>query len=254
MVIINISGELNSVLECIGGMCFKAESILNLCMDGFMKHKVDSIDEARKVSQTIRNEGNEVRKLLIDKAKEAVVNREWTKSMMSIIGSIEMAVTGLDSVLQHVNEVKKLLSDKAKEADINREWIKSMISIIGSIEMAVTGLDSVLQHVRVQITEGILFSDKAISEISFLFKETLDIVKTAGGALVTKNEVFMKYVVDKYKNLDGIVSGYEEKHEYRLIKGTCQAQASQVYSNILDAIMTVGWHTKQALLKLFEAD
>ena len=32
-------------------MCFKAESILNLCMDGFVKHKVDLIDEAMKVAR-----------------------------------------------------------------------------------------------------------------------------------------------------------------------------------------------------------
>ena len=68
MEITNIKGELRGVLERIGGMCFKAESSLNLCMDGFMKHKVDLIDEARKVIPTIRKEGNELRELLCKKA------------------------------------------------------------------------------------------------------------------------------------------------------------------------------------------
>ena len=184
MAITNVSDDIKSVLERIGGMCFKAESILNLCTDGFMKHKVGFIDEAWKTRQTIRNEGNELR---------------------------------------------KLLSDKIKEAEVNREWIKSLISIIGSIEMAVTGLDSTLRHVRVQIGEGILFGDKAMGEIRYLFQETLDIVKIAGGTLVTRNEVFMKHVVDKYKNLDNIAGTYAEKHEGRLIKGLCQPQASPLY-------------------------
>ena len=160
MAIKNVSDDIKSVLERIGGMCFKAESILNLCMDGFMKHKVDLIDEARKVIPAIRTEGNELR---------------------------------------------KLLSDKAKEPYVNKELIKSLMSIVGSIEMAVTGLDAVLQHVSAKISEGILFGDKAVSEIRHLFKETLDILKTANDTLVTKNEVLMKYVVDKYKNLDEIV-------------------------------------------------
>jgi len=209
MVIKNLSDDIKSVLERISGMCFKAESILNLCMDGFMKHKVDFIDEARKVSQTIRTEGNELR---------------------------------------------KLLSNKAKEPYVNKELIKSLMSILSSIEMAVTGLDSVLQHVRAKISEGILFSDKAVGEIRHLFKETLDILKTAGDTLVTRNEVLMKYVVDKYKNLNEIVESYAEEHEERLIKGLCQAQASPVYLNIMDSIMTVVWHVKQALVKLFESD
>jgi len=209
MVIKNLSDDIKSVLERISGMCFKAESILNLCMDGFMKHKVDFIDEARKVSQTIRTEGNELR---------------------------------------------KLLSNKAKEPYVNKELIKSLMSILSSIEMAVTGLDSVFQHVRAKISEGILFSDKAVGEIRHLFKETLDILKTAGDTLVTRNEVLMKYVVDKYKNLNEIVESYAEEHEERLIKGLCQAQASPVYLNIMDSIMTVVWHVKQALVKLFESD
>jgi Na+/phosphate symporter len=209
MAIKNVSDDIKSVLERIGGMCFKAESILNLCMDGFMKHKVDLIDEAKKVSPVIHTEGNELR---------------------------------------------KLLSDKAKEPYVNKELIKSLMSIVGSIEMAVTGLDAVLQHVRAKISEGILFSDKAVSEIRHLFKETLDILKTANDTLVTKNEVLMKYVVDKYKNLDEIVDGYAEGHEERLIKGLCQPQASPVYLNIMDSIMTVVWHVKQALVKLFESD
>ncbi|MBI5677980.1 MAG: hypothetical protein HZC52_05700 [Planctomycetes bacterium] len=207
MAIKNVSDDIKSVLERIGSMCFKAESILNLCMDGFMKHKVDLIDEARKVSPAIRTEGNELR---------------------------------------------TLLSKKATEPDANKELIKSLMSIVSSIEMAVTGLDSTLQHVRAKISEGVLFSDKAVGEIRHLFKETLDILKTAGDTLVTKNEVLMKYVVDKYKNLDEIVEGYAEGHEERLIKGLCQPQASTVYLNIMDSIMTVVWHTKQALARLFE--
>jgi|SRR3972149_3321155 len=207
MAIKNVSDDIKNVLERIGGMCFKAESILNLCMDGFVKHKVDLIDEAMKVIPAIRTEGNELR---------------------------------------------KLLSDKAKEPYVNKELIKSLLSIVSSTEMAVTGLDSTLQHVRTKISEGILFSDKAVNEIRHLFKETLDILKTAGDTLVTRNEVLMKHVVDKCKNLDEIVGGYEEEHEDRLIKGLCQAQASPVYLNIMDSVMTVVWHTKQALLRLFE--
>jgi len=203
----NIREDLKSVLERISGMCFKAESILNLCMDGFMKHKVDLIDEARKLNPALRDEGNELR---------------------------------------------NLLSKKAAEPDANKESIKSLLSIVCSVEMAIAGLDSTLQHVRTKISEGILFSDKAVGEIHHLFKETLDILKTAGDTLVTKNEVLMKYVVDKYKNLDEIVERYAEGHEERLIKGLCEAKHSPVYLNIMDSIMTVVWHTKQALMRLFE--
>ena len=207
MAITNVSGDIKSVLERIGGMCFKTESVLNLCMDGFMKHKVNLIDEAGRLSPALRDEGNELR---------------------------------------------MLLSKKAAEPDANKELIKSLLSIVSSIEMAITGLDSTLQHVRAKITEGILFSDKAVGEVRHLFRETLDIVKTAGDTLVTRNEVLMKHVVDKYKNLNEIVEVYAEEHEERLIQGLCEAKHSPVYLNIMDSVMTVVWHVKQALIRLFE--
>ena len=45
-------------------------------MDGFMKNKVNLLDEANKVSQTARDEGNELRNLL----SKRLQNRTLTRS------------------------------------------------------------------------------------------------------------------------------------------------------------------------------
>src|SRR5574337_421750 len=103
MYTINLSSDLKGVLERIGGMCFKAESILSLCMDGFMKHKIRPIDEAEKVSQAIHDEENELISLLTNKAAKSDWDKELIKSMMAVIGHIEMATNGLDGILQNVN-------------------------------------------------------------------------------------------------------------------------------------------------------
>lgn len=207
MDITSIKGEMRDILERIGGMCSKSESGLSQCRDGFIKNKINFIDEAGKVSPVIRREGIELR---------------------------------------------TLLSKKAVEPGVNKELIKSLMSIVSSIEMAVTGLESTIHHVRVKISEKLLFSDKAVDEVGYIFKETIDILKTASDAFLTRNEVLMKHAVDKYKNLNEVVDSYAEGHEDRLIKGVCQPQASPVYLNIMDAIMTVVWHTKQALMRFFE--
>lgn len=60
-------------------------------------------------------------------------------------------------------ELKKLLGAKATEFGNDKETIKSLMSIVNSIEMANTGLDSTLQHVRFKVSEGVLFSDKAVN-------------------------------------------------------------------------------------------
>lgn len=206
MYTVNLSSDLKGVLERIRGMCFKVESIVSLCMDGFMKHKIQLVDEAKKVSQAIHEEEN---------------------------------------------ELISLLSNKAAKLNMDGELIKSMMAVIGHLEMATNGLDGILQHVRIKVNEGVLFSDKGVSEISHIFRETLDVVKTAGDAIMTKNEVLRKYVIDKYASLAQTVDAYSEEHEDRLIKGVCQPKSSSLYLNIVDSLVKVVWHMKQAVERLF---
>lgn len=202
----NLNSDLKGILERIRGMCFKVESVLSLCLDGFMKHKIKLVDEAKNMSQTIHDEEN---------------------------------------------ELISLLSNKAAKSDMDRELIKSMMAVIGHIEMATNGLDGILQNVKTKVNEGVLFSDKGANEISHLFKETIDILKTAGDAILTKNEVLKKYVADKYVSLSQTVDAYSEEHEDRLIKGECQPKSSSLYLNIVDSLLKVVWHEKQAVDRLF---
>lgn len=202
----NVNNDLKGVLERIGGMCSSVESVLGLCMDGFMKHKIKLVSEAEKVSQAIHNEENE------------------------LIG---------------------LLSSKASKPGMDKELIKSLMAIVGHIEMATNGLDGILQHVRIKVNEGVLFSDKGVSEISHLFREALDIVKAAGDGIFTKNEILKKYVNDQYVALSQTVDAYSEEHEDRLIKGVCQPKSSSLYLNIVDSLVKVVWHVKQAVNRLF---
>lgn len=206
MSTINLNSDLKGVLERISGMCFKVESMLSLCMDGFMKHKIKMIDEAKEVSQVIHDEEN---------------------------------------------ELISLLSNKAAKSEMDKELIKSMMAVVGHIEMATNGLDVILQNVRIKVDEGVLFSDKGVNEISHLFKETLNVLKTAGDAILTKNEVLKKYVADKYISLTQTVDAYSEEHEDRLIKGICQPKSSSLYLNIVDSLVKVVWHVKQAINRYF---
>ncbi|MFN3531526.1 MAG: hypothetical protein ACK41Q_03295 [Candidatus Brocadia sp.] len=206
MTKINMSDDLKGILERINGMCSKAESILNLCMDGFMKHKVAMIDEANKVSQAIHDEEN---------------------------------------------ELISLLSNKAAKSGVNNESIKSLMSVVSHIEMATNGLDNILQHVKTKVNEGVLFSDKGVNEISHLFRDALDMLKTAGDIILTRNEVLKKYVVDKYGSINQAIDAYSEEHEERLIKGLCQPKSSSLYLSIVDALAKVVWHVKQAVERFF---
>jgi len=207
MAIANVDEEIKGVLERIGSMCSRAESILNLCLLGFMKHNESLIDEAKKMSQSVHEEENELLVILSNMAK--------------------------------------------KEQEADKALIKSLVAVVGHIEMATTIMDGMLYHVNIKLSEGILFGDKAVNEVRQLFKDTLDVLKSAGDAILTKNEVLRKYINEKYEKMGIAVNKYSEEHEDRLVKGLCQPKSSSLYLNIVDSQMKIVWHIKQGIDRLF---
>lgn len=202
----HINEDLKGMYERIGGMCFQVESALRLCIDGFMGHKVDPIDSAQEKTLSLYEEGNQLRKLLRDKATE------------------------------HIG---------------NKEQIKYLLATLSSVGLALNGLESLARHVKFKIDERIILSDKGFEEIRHLFHASLDIMKSAGDTIASRNESCMKYVVDKCTNLEMLAGQYAEKHEERLITGICPPEASPVYVCIIDSILTVVWHIKRAVTRLF---
>ena len=202
-----ITEELKDVLGRISGMYFRVELVLNICIDGFIKHNIDLINSAQEETIFISEEGNKLR---------------------------------------------KLLSDKAAERTINKEKIKSLLAVLNSIGLAVNGLDSMLRNVRFKICEKIILSDMGQKEIRNVFNAILDFLKTAGEAISTRNSELVKYVLDKSWNLEKLAVKYAEANEDRLITGECPPEASPVYVNIVDSGLTLVWHIKKAVIRMFE--
>lgn len=156
------------------------------------------------------------------------------------------------AISEEGNKIRKLLSDKAAERTINNEKIKSLLAVLNSIGLAVNGLDSMLRNVRFKICEKIIFSDMGLNEIRNVFNAILDFLKTAGEAISTRNSELAKYVFDKSCNLEKLAVKYAETNEDRLITGECPPEASPVFVNIVDGGLTLVWHIKKAVIRMFE--
>ncbi|MDR4507143.1 MAG: hypothetical protein MRJ65_02705 [Candidatus Brocadiaceae bacterium] len=206
MPIGTINEDVKSVLERIGSMCSRVESVLNLCMLGFVKNKIEFVDEADTISQSVHKEENEL-----------------------------------------IN----ILSAMATGPEADTALIKSLMAVVGHIELATDMLDIVLKHVRAKASEKILFSDKGKNEVRLIFKETLDVLKTAEDVILTKNEVLRKHISEKYESISRTASMFSEEHEDRLVKGLCSPKSSSLYLSIVDSQLKVVLHIKQAVDRLF---
>ncbi|MCF6149138.1 MAG: hypothetical protein E3K37_10820 [Candidatus Kuenenia sp.] len=201
-----VNDDVKVILERISSMCSNAESVLNLCMLSFLKHNIELLNDAQRISKSVHDEENE---------------------SLGILGSIK------------------------KDNDSDKNLLKKLAVVIGHIEMATDDMDSMIRNIRVKLSEKILFGDKAVNEVTQLFKETLDVLKTARDAIVTKNEVLRKHVIDKYENLSKLVNDYSEEHEERLVMGICQPRSASLYLNIVDSQSKVVMHMKQAIERYF---
>jgi len=201
-----INDDVKAIRERISAMCSNAESVLNLCMSGFLKYKAELLDDAQRISKSVHDEENEI---------------------LGVLSSMK----------------------KSDEAD--KELIKSLSVVTGNIELSTDIMDNMIRHIRVILNEKILFSDKAVKEVTQLFKETLDVLKTARDAIVTKNEVLRKHILDKYESVSKLVSEYSEDHEERLVMGICTPRNASLYLNIVDSQLKVVTHIKQAIERYF---
>ncbi len=179
----------------------KAQSMLELAEEGFMKSKMSSLDQAEEVLKEIR--------------------------------------TKEDS----------LTSALAKLAAANSE-ARSILSVPASIEKIAASIRRISVNSRERIKDGLLFSDKAVTETGKLFTMTKDILKKAGEVAVTKVPATVDTVLGDTDSLERMANDFATAHEERLVTGECSPKSSSIYLSILYAFDDMGEHIKDAVKKL----
>jgi Na+/phosphate symporter len=106
-------------------------------------------------------------------------------------------------------------------------------------------LQRIASDVERKIKEGILFSDKAMSEINLLFERTKDILGNARDMALARNRVIAAYIKESEAEIVRTANDFSTLHEERLIEGLCMPKASSVYLEMLDAVKSIAWHSKE---------
>ena len=105
-----------------------------------------------------------------------------------------------------------------------------------------------------KIKDGVLFSDRAIGELNFLFERAHDIMDNAKDLLLARNAIIANYIVQSEKEFTRAANDFATNHEERLIEGLCQPVASSIYIDMLDAFKGVVWHSREIARDLVEVN
>jgi Na+/phosphate symporter len=119
------------------------------------------------------------------------------------------------------------------------------VSVPSHLERSAAELERIAASLDAKIREDLLFSDKAQSEVNFMFEKIKDILSNTRDMLLARNTIIGNYIMESEHALTMSANDFSTQHEERLIEGVCLPKASAVYLELLGAFKAIAWHSKE---------
>ncbi|NOY65330.1 MAG: hypothetical protein GXO97_08055 [Nitrospirae bacterium] len=135
------------------------------------------------------------------------------------------------------------MSDRDETARLYAPIPSHLGRIAGNLEL-------MHRAVETKVKENLLFSDKAVSEMNFLFNRTKEVITNLSDLLLARNRFLANYIIESEKEIEHTANEFATLHEERLIEGLCLPKSSGVYVMIVDSIKRIVWNAKEIAEKL----
>jgi len=165
---------------------------------------------------------------------------------------INYSLDQLKECRQKVAEIRKAeveLAVKVTEAAKQNSEMKQYVLVPQHILRIAENIDSMAEMTARKMKENILFSERALTEATFLLQRLKEIIMSANDLLFCENTILNSYVEESEANLVKTCIEYATQHEERLIEGLCQPVSSSIYIAMLDCIRNIAWHAKEIAIK-----
>ena len=148
----------------------------------------------------------------------------------------------------HANEkifTEEVIAEVKADPDL-----RVYVSVPGQIERMGDYIEDIIGCIRTKIKEGILFTDKAISEVTFLMERLREVLKNTSDIILARNRIIRDYVKESATEISRSANEFATMHEERLVEGLCMPKASPLFLDIMDALKGISWHAKEIAEKL----
>jgi Na+/phosphate symporter len=144
---------------------------------------------------------------------------------------IEKAALTVDPVEDAVRKLGEAIRDEsARDASLNPylgipDRIRDMrerILIIG-------------RNLYTRKKEDVLFSDRATTELEYLFQRIRDLLVNSRDLVLVRNTLITRHMEMSAQEIERTATDYATRHEERLVEGLCLERASPLFIAILDA-------------------
>ncbi|MDA8236024.1 MAG: hypothetical protein M0Z31_14760 [Clostridia bacterium] len=139
---------------------------------------------------------------------------------------------------------QRVLAEKAATGEIQGTSVLIM-GVVNHFETIRQHLEKIGQVSRTKITDGVLFSNKAVDELSYLFNSLRDSLRQVHDIFLTDNPILLNYLQEKINICRQEATRFTSEHEERLIKGVCLPQSSSIYLSLTDSLKDILWHMSE---------
>ncbi len=168
------------------------------------------------------------------------------------VAFINNSLDQLKECREKVAEIRKAeveLAVKVTEAAKLGNEMKQYVLVPQHILRIAENIDILAEKISRKIKDNILFSERAVTETTFLLQRLKEIIMSANDLLFCENTLLNSYVEESEANLVKTCIEYATQHEERLIEGLCLPISSSIYITMLDCIRNIAWHAKEIAIK-----
>lgn len=151
---------------------------------------------------------------------------------------------------ENIQTSEQLLTTQLAELVKSDPEAKAYVSVPGHLRQIAENILRLVEHVEKKVQGGILFSDRAFEESTFLFQRLMDILRPTADIILARNIIIAKYIRESESEVASKALQYATHHEERLIGGVCTPIASSIFIGMLDAIKGIAWHAQEIASKL----
>jgi Na+/phosphate symporter len=146
--------------------------------------------------------------------------------------------------LAAIRDAEPELVKKVKELAQKDETKKEYAVILQHLIRICDDLAELTEPLEKKIKDKILFSDRAVTEISFLSQNLTELLKATGDLILVKNPILLRYVVESETMVTKMAIDYATKHEERMIEGLCLPVASPLFLKMLEIFKGIARNAK----------
>lgn len=140
------------------------------------------------------------------------------------------------------NTIKEVAAALAKQPAAERGTGLRAQSVLKRLQVIADKLGGFAEPLEKKMKDGVLFSEKAVSQTNHLFDHQAGLLRSILDILKTDNDMLKRFVADEGQRLVQKCNDFATEHEARLIEGLCLPQAAPLFLEILDNMRALAQH------------